>query len=227
VSNPWGELDHIIVFCDVGAPEADALAAGGFHEGPGNSHPGQGTVNRRFFFRNAYLELLWVENFAEAQSGEARQTGLWDRWRNRAGGACPFGLVFRHGPGALTQQFPTWTYAPRFFPPGFSIEVATGIPANEPLLFYLPFAQAALVETKPAAEGTRIGAINAVTIHLPETQSLSPALNSLVAAGVVNVEPSRHHLLDLVHVGGAAGIIDLRPVLPLRFLRATREQPMN
>jgi Glyoxalase-like domain len=88
-------LDHIIFFCAPGAPEADALLGRGLHEGPGNSHPGQGTINRRFFFRNLYLELLWVEDFDEAQAPEARRTGLWDRWINRHNGSCPIGLVFR------------------------------------------------------------------------------------------------------------------------------------
>jgi hypothetical protein len=31
-------------------------------EGTPNIHPGQGTANRRFFFRNAMLELLWVND---------------------------------------------------------------------------------------------------------------------------------------------------------------------
>ena len=68
MSNAWGEIDHIIFFCDVGAPEADSLKQRGLHEGPSNSHPGQGTANRRFFFPNVYLELLWVENPLEAKA---------------------------------------------------------------------------------------------------------------------------------------------------------------
>lgn len=49
-------IDHLFVCCAPGAPEADTLVGLGFHEGSGNTHPGQGTANRRFFFRNAYLE---------------------------------------------------------------------------------------------------------------------------------------------------------------------------
>jgi hypothetical protein len=36
-------------------------------EGEPNTHPGQGTACRRFFFRNAFLELVWVRDPAEAQ----------------------------------------------------------------------------------------------------------------------------------------------------------------
>jgi hypothetical protein len=215
------ELDHIMFFCAPGAPEADALLGRGLHEGPGNSHPGQGTVNRRFFFRNLYLELLWVEGFDEAQFGEARRTQLWDRWINRANGCCPIGLVFRPGPKGSVTPFPSWKYVPKYFPAGFSIEVALGIPSNEPLLFYLPFAKPALVEdVAPMPGGVKIGSVSATRLHLPETSSLSPALNSLVAAGVVAVEPGREVLIDVHHELGSREIIDLRPQLPLRFLPA-------
>jgi len=217
----WGELDHIMIFCNVGAPEACALTERGLHEGPGNTHPGQGSANRRFFFPNAYLELLWIENSVEAQSPEARDTRLFERWQGRAKGACPFGLVFRPGPRGPDVPPASWTYAPRYFPPGFSIEVARDLPANEPLLFYLPFAKASLVENLGTAEGAvRIGSITDVTVHLPQTHVLSPALSSLVASGAVRVEPAGEYLLDLFHSGGTSQVIDLRPQLALRLLPA-------
>src|SRR5260221_1639892 len=79
------ELDHIFICTSVGAPEAARLAALGLTEGGGNSHTGQGTANRRFFFHNAYLELLWVHDAAEAKSEPSRRTRLWDRWSGRDG----------------------------------------------------------------------------------------------------------------------------------------------
>lgn len=62
------ELDHFFVWSDVNAPEADYLINAGLSEGPANVHPGQGTANRRFFFANGMLELLWVHDEAEARS---------------------------------------------------------------------------------------------------------------------------------------------------------------
>lgn len=38
----------------------------GLTEGTSNRHPGQGTANRRFFFKNFFIELLWLENLEEA-----------------------------------------------------------------------------------------------------------------------------------------------------------------
>jgi len=224
----WGELDHIIIFCNVGAPEADALIERGLHEGPGNSHPGQGTANRRFFFPNAYLELLWIENSVEAQSPEARDTKLYERWRGRAAGACPFGLVFRPGPKGPADPPASWSYAPRYFPAGFSIDVARDIPPNEPLLFYLPFAKASLVENVELADSTvHVGPIVSATVHLPDTHALSPALSALVASGVIAIEPAREYLMDLYHGGGPSQILDLRPQLPLRLLPARAAPPAS
>jgi hypothetical protein len=76
-------LDHVIVFCSTGAPEADDLVRLGLREGLPNTHPGQGTANCRFFFQNAYLELLWVSDpkefrasrFAGHVSGSAGRVG--------------------------------------------------------------------------------------------------------------------------------------------------------
>lgn len=52
------ELDHLFIWTDIGAYEAERLVSFGLVEGTSNKHPGQGTTNRRFFFHNAMLELL-------------------------------------------------------------------------------------------------------------------------------------------------------------------------
>ena len=89
------ELEHVFILCDEGAPEAEALLRLGLREGSGNTHPGQGTACRRFFFGNAYLELAWVGDPAEAGSELAKPMRLLDRWMLRRAGACPFGVIVR------------------------------------------------------------------------------------------------------------------------------------
>src|SRR5204862_7767404 len=84
-------VDHVFICCSKGAPEAEALVELGLVEGSGNVHLGQGTANRRFFFKNTYLELLWISDEAEARSSESEGTRLWDRCSSRNDGACPFG----------------------------------------------------------------------------------------------------------------------------------------
>src|SRR5437899_5800140 len=78
------ELDHVIICADSDAPEAERLIQFGLREAPPNQHPGQGTANRRFFFANAMIELLWVRDPAEAQSERTRRTLLWERWSGSA-----------------------------------------------------------------------------------------------------------------------------------------------
>lgn len=64
-----------------------------------------------------------------------------------------------------------------------------------------------------------VGAVLGVTLHLPSSGSSSPALGALVEAGVVSVESSLEYSNDVLHDGGSNDLIDLRPALPLRFLR--------
>jgi len=100
-------LDHVVVMCSFGAAaEAEALAARGIREGKSNVHPGQGTACRRFFFGNAYLELLWVSDPEEAQSEETRPTRLFERWAGRSEGACPFAIIGRPPDPAGTTAAP-------------------------------------------------------------------------------------------------------------------------
>src|SRR5215475_4921008 len=89
------EIDHIFICTAVGAPEAERLIEFGLAEGSPNHHPGQGTANRRFFFENAMLELLWVDDAEEVQREGIRRLALWERWSQRNLGASPFGICYR------------------------------------------------------------------------------------------------------------------------------------
>ncbi len=136
------ELDHVFIFCKEGAPEAALLVERGLLEGSPNTHPGQGTANRRFFFANAYLELLWVSDQAEAQREDVLPTQLWERWSCRTEGACPFGIVFRPRSDSTGETpFSSWSYRPAYLPTGLSIEVGRELMITEPQLFFLPFAR--------------------------------------------------------------------------------------
>src|SRR5579871_4396479 len=132
-------LDHAFVLCDVGAPEADVLTTRGFVEGSANVHPGQGTANRRFFFTNFMLELLWVAHPIEAASDAVRNTGLWERWSRRATGTSPFGLIYGGVPAEGAQPlFLTESFYPRYLLPETSIEIVQGLPLDEPAMFWIP-----------------------------------------------------------------------------------------
>jgi hypothetical protein len=88
-------VDHAFIGCSTGAPQGVALLRLGLVEGSANTHPGQGTANRRFFFENFMLELVWVTDSAEVQNERTRRTRLWERCERQDGQVSPFGIIFR------------------------------------------------------------------------------------------------------------------------------------
>jgi hypothetical protein len=215
------ELDHILIFCAPRAPEAAALISHGFLEGSGQSHRGQGTANRRFCFANAYLELLWVENAAEAQSDVVLPTQLWARWQQRSNGVCPFGLAFRPGSDpSSSPAFPTWSYKPSYLPPDLSIEIGLGVSTNEPLLFHLPFAgNRRPPPSEPTNHPAQVNELSAIRLSFPTAAEPSAPLASLVSAGLVSICKAPEHLLEIEFVGNGTDPLDLRPDLPVVFTR--------
>jgi hypothetical protein len=213
------ELDHLFVLCRVGAPEADALARLGFAEGSQNTHTGQGTASRRFFFRNAYLELLWVHDADEAQAEPARRVRLWDRWSKRHHGACPFGVVLRPPRDAVNPgpPFPTWAYRPAYLPPDLSIEMAVGTPLSEPEFIYLDFQRGrARTGQEPVVHAIPADDITGVSIGVPGDTPRSAAARATAAMGLVSFEPSEDYVLRLTFNRANTGdTADLRPDLPL------------
>ncbi len=213
------ELDHLIVFCSAGAPEAEELVRLGLTEGSPNIHTGQGTANRRFFFQNAFIELLWVSDPNEVQTEPVRGTQLWERWSGRLTNACPFGVVLRPsiGPANATTPFPTWAYRPPYLPPGLAIEVAEDVPLTEPAYFYLGFANASLpIAREPRKHALGLNRITGIAIGTPTSGMRSAATISVEAAGLLSLHTAERWLMtvtfDNARSGGSA---DLRPVLPL------------
>src|SRR5512144_2751781 len=121
------ELYHFFFLVSADASEAERLVSCALSEGTPNVHPGQGTACRRFFFHNAYLELLWRDNAKEAQSESVRATCLCDRGVRRSYGACPFGFIFRPGSesSAMAPPFSCWDYRPAWLPMNMSIAVGS------------------------------------------------------------------------------------------------------
>ena len=87
------ELDHIFIFTELPAQVANSLCKFGFTEGTPNTHPGQGTSCRRFFFENAYLEFVWVSREDEIKNPAIAKTKLWERSQYNLTNYCPFGSV--------------------------------------------------------------------------------------------------------------------------------------
>lgn len=201
------QIDHIFIRATAGAPQAEALRTFGLTEGSGNVHPGQGTANRRFFFANAFLELLWIADEAEVASPLTTPTRLHERL-TVGSDASPFGICFR---GADALPFPVFDYQPRYLPPGMRITIANDAPLSEPMWFHLAGSKGLPPAPDHAAALKRITAIRCTQ---PSIATLSAAAR---ASGIAFAE-GKEHLLEISFDNETHGIIhDFRPVLPLIF----------
>jgi len=209
------ELDHVFAMCAIGAPEAEALVRAGIREGSPNTHPGQGTACRRFFFEGAYLELLWVEDEKEARNARTRPTRLWERWVGRDAGCSPFGIVLRPE-GAAGPPFPTWAYHPAYLPPELAIDIAVGSPLAEPESFFLGFAGGAgRGPAQPTDHELPLGRVRSLRVDMPSAVPLSPAARALERLQIASFTAPRPSFLQIVFEGEGRTLLDLRPQLPL------------
>jgi hypothetical protein len=213
------ELDHLFILAKLDAPVAEQLIALGLTEGSRNIHPGQGTANRRFFFGNAMLELLWVQDEQEARSGPIAPTRLWERSRHPQTGASPFGICLRATVAATSLPFATWSYGPPYLPPGLEIPVAKTPPA-EPMLFSIPFGgrpDAYPPERRePLDHRLGVREITALRVTLPGLDALSAPLRAVERLGIARFIPGDEPLIEISLDHAPRGrTADLRPELPL------------
>jgi len=219
------EVDHVFVSASVGAPEGDRLVELGLIEGSPNRHPGQGTANRRFFFANAMLELIWVHDPVEAQSDAepARRLHLWERWAGRDGSACPFGVCLRPTAGtADVAPFPSWEYRPSYSPVGMPVANNSLVDA-EPLVFYVPMHRrmdtAPAERREPYQHALPLRELTSVRISSPGASTPSPAMLAVLQTSAFSFQPAARALLELGFDGERQGRrADLRPALPLVLL---------
>lgn len=215
------EFDHLFICTAVDAPEVDRLLSRGFTEGTTSVHPGQGTANRRIFFHNAKLEFLWVQHPEEAQSGCIQPTHLWERWRDRQNGACPFGVCLRSTTPDDPIPFSRWAYHPPYLPKPLSIAVGTNIDVlTEPMLFHTPFGQRpdalAPEKAQPLDHAIGLRELTHVELVSPTAAYPSAELQAVVEASLIKLRMGTEYLIELGFDDEQRGQkADLRPALPL------------
>jgi len=214
------ELDHIFICTKKGAPEAELLKAFGLSEGSKNIHPGQGTANRRFFFHNSMLELLWLESPDEAQSELTKPTGLFERLSLPDDNISPFGFCFRPGDKTETATpFPAWKYSPVFFPASLAVDVGNA-PLEEPMWFFISFLSKKnpAEMTEPLDHDIGFKELTNVTVSIANSTAFSVAADKANNLEGFNVKRDGAHLVELEFDGGMRGEVhDFRPTLPLLF----------
>lgn len=187
------ELDHVFVLTEAGAPEADLMAEVGLVEGESNTHPGQGTANRRFFFGNTMLEFLYVHDADEADNGPARRLRFQDR--NSQASASPFGLIMRAVNSQPGNPFPGWKYCPDYFADDVCFHVGENSDVlEEPLCICMPN-NLPQRKQKPAPENAG-WILTELRINVPVV-TLSEPLREISLCQNIAVNSSMPHAMEL------------------------------
>lgn len=133
-------IDHIFIFTDDNGKVADELADFGLIEGSNRIHVGQGTTNRKFYFDNFFLEILWVHNANEIISDKTKPMGLWERAAYNTNRFSPFGLCLVNSDDTETVFKNAFKYQPDYFPQGMEIDIIKNEDQTDlPWTFRLPF----------------------------------------------------------------------------------------
>lgn len=197
------ELDHVFICTEINAPEADRLLLFGLTEGTARIHPGQGTANRRFFFHNFMLELLWIQSSEEAQSKLSRPTRLWERWHDRNRGSCPFGICLRSANQSVEElPFSNWAYRPAYLPESLSISVGTNADiVTEPMLFYLSFAkrqgQYSNDQRQPLDHAIGFREVTRVALVSPHAARPSIELQTIIDRNMLELKQGENYCIEL------------------------------
>lgn len=213
------ELDHLVVFVSVDAPEKARLEEVGLQGYGGVTRHGDlGSASTSFFFANLfYLELLWIDDAQAAHRHfEPLTMNTLPRMAWRESGAAPFNLMLRaRQPGAVVAPpFPVHAlHLPGGARVGFNGETVAepcyGIVPED--MSYRGFR--ATIPDLPHPLGVKDLTALAVSVAAP---TLSPIARMLTEAGIAHIETGTEPLATLTFDHGAQGrSVDLRPALPL------------
>jgi Glyoxalase-like domain len=189
------EVDHIFIFSDKQGKEAEELIDFGFTEGSSRVHAGQGTTNRKFYFENFFLEILWVINESEIKSDLVSSTKLWERSNFAENGISPFGLCLVNTEDTDILFENSLKYQPDYFPKGLEIEILTNEKANYlPWTFRLPFKGEKKKTTEPTIHKNGISELTKVEFGIPVADQNDYLLNFEGEKSISFNQNSAHNL---------------------------------
>jgi len=209
------QLDHLFIITPPQAPEATQLKAIGWIEGPASTHPGQGTANRRFFFPNFTLELLFISNEYEATHGAGKGLRFVERFKSCE--TSLFGIVTRIPNTNTTPSFPSWKYFPDYFQGNLCFYVGNNSDQlTEPLCICMP---PALPKRAPNPKdvNNRERTLTRLELHVPakEPSEVLQTFSKIEGVSILYDQPN-HVVLEFNHQRKDYSI-DLSPGLPLEI----------
>lgn len=198
-------IHHIFIFTDDAGKVADELVEFGLTEGSHRIHIGQGTTNRKFYFDNFYLEILWVHNVNEINSSKTKPMGLWQRAAFKSNRFSPFGLCLVNSDDTETVFKNAFKYQPDYFPQGMEIDILKNENQSDlPWTFRLPFKGQMKHENEPTRHKN---GMSVLTNAIFEYQSISDAtyLENLKNQPQIQFIKSSRHWLNLIFDYGKQG----------------------
>jgi len=187
------EIDHIFIFSSSKGKEAEELRNFGLTEGSNRVHPGQGTTNRKFYFRNFFLEILWVVDEDEIKNEVTGPTKLSDRalfYESRFG----LGLLNDSSTDQLFQS--SDDYQPHYFPKGMTIDIIPNAAASFlPWTFRLPYRGKQNPHNEPVKHKNNIKKLTQTTFEVKAKDIQNDYLNFFKSIeNITFKESSRTHL---------------------------------
>ena len=159
--------DHIFIFTNDQGKIADQLVEFGLTEGSSRVHAGQGTSNRKFYFENFFLEILWVHDETEINSELIKPIGLWQRAYYQSSDFSPFGLCIVNTNETNNLFENAHKYQPSYFPDGMVIDILKNEhQPNFPWTFRLPFKGQKKNETEPTKHKNGIMQLSKVDFYV-------------------------------------------------------------
>ena len=212
------ELDHVVIFSAVDAPEAKRLEELGLQGFGGVTRHGDlGSASTSFFFSNLrYLELLWIHDEEAARRNfEPLTMNTIPRMHWRESGASPINLMLRRRQPGANDPPPFPVHQLQF---GDTSVGFNGESLAEPCYGLVPEEMSfrgfrANIQDLPHPLGVKH--LTGVTVTIA-SKSLSPIAQRVRENGIVTFEFGPEPLATLTFDNGAQGrSIDVRPALPL------------
>ncbi len=174
------QVDHIFIFVNSPKMVAEELLAFGLTEGSSRVHVGQGTANRKFYFENFFLEVLWVQHEVELKSPTLLPTKLWQRADYLDTHASPYGLCLVNTPDTDELFAPARPYQPAYFPAGLAIDVlAHEHNLSLPWTFRLPFKGKPAATTEPTSHRAGLRRLTQAAFGLAHYDAADPLLRQV------------------------------------------------
>lgn len=187
------KIDHIFIFSSNSGVEADELVKFGLTEGSSRTHLGQGTTNRKFYFENFFLEILWVHNQLEIQNERTQPTKLWERSNFKNNEYLPFGFCLINDEDSELIFANSSTYQPVYFPDGKTIDFITE--PQLPWIFRLPYNGHKKEMNEPLDHPKKLRKLTKTTFRTPEVNEVTESIQKL-SGGTIDFLKSKE--FDLI-----------------------------